>query len=139
MTSVGESAFSGCTALTTVTLNNSGTIGDYAFYDCTALTRVNIGTDLTGFWSSDYYPFKGCSKLSEVNVSSLASFLKIVGIRNLTDSNYGTAKEKTLMVNGVTHSSSSELVIPEGVTEISNDAFRQFKNVTKIKFPSTMT
>ena len=139
VTNIGSSAFSGCANVTEATLNNNGTIGDYAFKNCTALTHVNIGTGLTSFWSSNYYPFYGCSSLSEVNVADLASFLKIVSIRHLTDSNYGTAKEKTLMVNGVTHSSSSELVIPEGVTEISNDAFRYFKNVTKIKFPSTMT
>ena len=143
VTSVGESAFKGCTALTTVTLNNTGTIGVWAFYGCTALTRVNIGSGVTEFSASysgtTYYtPFSGCSKLSEVNVSSLASFLKIAGLKYL-DSSYGTAKEKTLMINGVTHSSSSELVIPEGVTEIPSVAFRYFKNVTKLRLPSTMT
>ena len=43
------------------------------------------------------------------------------------------------MVNGITHNSSDDLVIPEGVTSIPNAAFRYFKNVTKIKLPSTMT
>ena len=137
VTSVGESAFSGCTALTTVTLPSSVTsVGESAFEGCTALTRVNIGTGLT---EMSYNLFKGCSNLSEVNVSSLASFLKIANLYYLTDSYYGTAKEKTLMVNGTTHDSSNELVIPEGVTVIPNDAFRYFKNVTKIKLPSTMT
>ena len=139
MTSVGESAFSGCTALKTVTLNNSGTIGNCVFYGCTALTRVNIGTGLTEFKSASSYPFSGCSKLSEVNVSSLASFCGIAHLNYLTNSSYGTASEKTLMINGVTHDSSSELVIPEGVTSIPNYAFRYFENVTKIKLPSTMT
>ncbi len=136
VTSVESEAFRGCTALKTVTLNNSGTIGDCAFKGCTALTRVNIGTGLTGFAS---YLFSGCSSLSEVNVSNLASFCKIAGLEYLTDSYYGTAKEKTLMVNGNTHSSSSALVIPEGVTSISEYAFKYFKNVTQIKLPSTMT
>ena len=143
VTSVGNDAFTGCTALTTVTLNNTGTIGESAFKDCTALTRVNIGTGVTGFedvTSNTYrYPFLGCSKLSIVKIEDLASFLEMENLVYLTSSSYGTAKEKTLMVNGVTHDSSSELVIPEGVTKIPNVAFRYFKNVTKIKFPSTMT
>ena len=77
ITNIGSSAFSGCANVTEVTLNNSGTIGNAAFSDCTALTRVNIGTGLTGFKYASYstdYPFSGCSNLSEVNVSSLASF-----------------------------------------------------------------
>lgn len=133
---IGNYAFYGCKALTTVTLNNSGTIGDSAFSGCTALTRVNIGAGLT---EMSYNLFYGCSNLSEVNVSNLASFCKIAGLEYLTDSSYGTAKEKTLMVNGNTHSSSSALVIPEGVTSISEYAFKYFKNVTQIKLPSTMT
>jgi len=137
VTSVGSYAFSGCTALTTVTLNNSGTIGYKSFNGCTALTRVNIGTGLTGF--KKYDPFSGCSNLSVVNVADLASFRGLDYLDALTDSYYGTAKEKILMVNGITHNSSDDLVIPEGVTYIPNDAFRYFKNVTKIKLPSTMT
>ncbi len=133
---IGNYAFGGCKALTTVTLNNSGTIGNSAFDGCTALTRVNIGTGLT---EMSYFSFSGCSNLSEVNVSNLASFCKIAGLEYLTNSSYGTATEKTLMVNGNTHSSSSELVIPEGVTSIPQAAFKYFSNVTKIKLPSTMT
>ena len=147
--SIGEYAFSGCTALTTVTLNNKGSIGEYAFERCEALTRVNIGKGVTEFKSlSDSHiasaivqstPFYYSSNLSEVNVADLASFLKITNLKYLTYSYYGTAREKTLWVNDEEHDSSSELVIPEGVTEIDKYAFMYFKNVTKIKLPSTMT
>ena len=44
-----------------------------------------------------------------------------------------------MLVNGNVHSSTSELVIPEGVKNISASAVRYFKNVTKIKLPSTVT
>ncbi len=146
---IGNNAFNRCTALKTATLNITGYIDYAAFSGCTALTRVNIGTGLTELkcltnvvepYASQSYPFYGCSNLSEVNVSSLASFLKITNLSFLTN-HYcgGTAEEKTLLLNGTTHSSSSELVIPEGVTEIPTTAFRYFKNVTKIKLPSTMT
>ena len=120
VTDICDYAFKDCANVTEVTLKNTGTIGNAAFSGCTALTRVNIGTGLAGFKSASYEetyrPFYGCSKLSEVNVASLASFLKIECLSHLTSSYYsgGTAYEKTLMVNGVTHDSSSELVIQRG-------------------------
>ena len=139
ITNIGIRAFSGCTNVTEVTLNNTGSIEALAFEDCKSLTRVNIGTGHIVFSTySSSSPFDGCSKLSVVNVADFASFCKITNFNYLTDSYYGTAEEKTLMVNGVTHDPSSELVIPEGVTSISKDQFGYFKNVTKIRIPSTV-
>ncbi len=41
VTSIGRSAFSGCTSLTNVTIGNSvASIGEYAFYGCDSLTAV---------------------------------------------------------------------------------------------------
>ena len=148
ITNIGSSAFSGCTNVTEVTLNNTGTIGANAFSSCTALTRLNIGSGVTNLSSkftsgsinySDGYPFNNCSKLATINISDFKSFNAITNLDYLTSSSYGTAEEKTLMVNGTTHPSTSELVIPEGMTEIKNAAIRYFKNVTKIKIPSTVT
>jgi hypothetical protein len=85
------------------------------------------------------YPFQGCSKLATINVTDLKSFCAISNLEYLTNSSYGTATTKnSLMINGSVHSSTSELVIPEGVTSISQYAFRYFPNVTKIKLPESM-
>ena len=137
ITNIGTDAFSGCSNVTEVTLNNNGTIGNFAFSDCTSLTRVNIGTGVTGLSSS--YPFVRCANLSTINISDFVSFNAIENLKYLTDSEYGTAEEKTLMINGTTHPSTDELVVPEGVTVIKNEAIRYFKNVTKINIPSTVT
>ena len=114
--------------------------------------RVNIGGGVSDFdyscyqqkpggygWTDvDAFPFEGCSKLATINVTDLASFCPVSNLKYLTDSEYGTASVKTLMVNGTTHSSTSELVIPEGVDSISEAAFRYFSNVTRIKLPSSL-
>ena len=147
---VYHDTFTGCTALTTVTLNNVQTdnpgiiyIDDEAFMTCTGLTRVNIGGKGNvsfGFQGdTGVRPFKGCSKLSVVNIEDLLSFLNTsAGMLLLSDGKYGTAEEKTLMIKGSTFSSTSELVIPEKVYASHGRFFRSFKNVTKIKLPSTI-
>ena len=89
--------------------------------------------------SGSAYPFSGCSKLTTINVTDLAKYCSIEGLNYLTDSHYGTAESKTLMVNGVALSSTSELDIPEGVTTIEGCAFYSFTNLTKVKIPSTVT
>ena len=43
MTSIGYSAFGGCTSLTSVVIPDSvASIGDRAFYNCSVLTSVTI-------------------------------------------------------------------------------------------------
>ena len=141
---ISYGAFNNCTSLKTVTLNNSGTIEGFVFSGCTALTRVNIGTGALVF-KGVYYnetvgfhtPFEGCSNLEYINIEDFASFNNIKGLYYLMDDSYGTKAVKSLLVKGVEHSSTSTLVIPEGITNIIVD-FKYFKNVTRVKIPSTV-
>ena len=87
MTSIGGSAFSGCSGLTSVTIPNSVTsIGQYAFQYCSGLTSVTIPNSVTsigdrafdycsgltsvtignGVTSIGAYAFSGCSSLTSV-------------------------------------------------------------------------
>ena len=53
---IGESAFDGCTELTSVTIPNSVTsIGDNAFRDCSSLTNATIGNGVTNIGSGAFY------------------------------------------------------------------------------------
>ena len=68
VTSIGDYAFSRCSALTQVTLPNSvESIGSQAFYDCSALTQVTIPNSVTsiGNWA-----FWNCSALTQVIIGS---------------------------------------------------------------------
>ena len=54
--SIGESAFSNCSGLTSVTIPNSVTsIGDLAFFYCSGLTSVTIPNSVTSIGRSAFY------------------------------------------------------------------------------------
>ena len=76
ITSIGSSAFFGCTALREVRGARSLTkIGNYAFYGCTSLTTVPIPE---GIRSLGDFCFNGCAGL---NVTALPSSLTHIGNR----------------------------------------------------------
>ena len=61
---IGESAFSGCSSLTSITISESATsIGEHAFWGCTRLTSVTIPESVT---SISYGAFDCCSSLTSV-------------------------------------------------------------------------
>ena len=70
VTSIGDSAFSDCFQLTSVTIPSSVTaIGDSAFYRCSSLTSVTIPGSVTGIGDS---AFAGCSGLTNATMGGNA-------------------------------------------------------------------
>ena len=66
LTSIGDSAFSLCGSLTTITLPDSLTsIGDNAFYGCDSLTSIALPDGLTSIGDN---AFLGCSSLTSVTL-----------------------------------------------------------------------
>ena len=66
VTSIGGSAFSRCSGLTSITIPNSVTsIGDWAFSYCSGLTSIEIPNSVTSIGSSAFY---GCSGLTSIEI-----------------------------------------------------------------------
>ena len=69
VTTIGSSAFSGCSSLTSVTIGNSVTeIGGYAFSGCSSLTSLTIPNSVTDIGSS---AFSGCKNVKQITVEAV--------------------------------------------------------------------
>jgi hypothetical protein len=76
VTSIGNSAFAGCTTLTNITIPSSVTnIGDNAFFGCTRLSSITIPNGVTSIGDN---AFQWCDSLTSItvpgSVSSIGGF-----------------------------------------------------------------
>ena len=129
VTSIGEDAFSYCHGLTSVTIPNGVmSIGKGAFYSCHGLTSVTISDSLVNIGDN---PFSFCNNLTETRIiiSDLARWAT-----NSINSNLGGTRR--LFIGDV---EISEAVIPDGVTTIANDAFRDCSGLISITIPNSVT
>lgn len=112
VTSIGNSAFNGCSGLTSISLPNSVTkIENYAFEDCTSLESVSLPNSLKEIGE---YAFQSCHNLKSITIP--ASVEKIGhGAFSLC-------------------SSLTSIEIPSSITLISSYLFRFCLNLKHITF-----
>ena len=153
VTSIGQHAFSFCTALTKVTIPNSvTTIVHHAFQNCEALTEIIFGNGLTTIEQTAFYY---CSSLQQVTIPASVTSIGYSVFGNchaLTQINVESDNTSYCSENGVLFSHDktrlvqypagkpeTSYIIPEGVATITNGAFESCKKLMTVSIPSSMT
>ena len=122
---IGENAFDGCTALTTLSLpENVVSIGENAFRNCTGLTSVTIPNSVTSIGDG---AFSGCTGLTSVvipdSVTSIGAraFYNCTGLTSVTIGTSVTSigSNAFYYCTGLT-----SVTIPDSVASIGSYAFR---------------
>ena len=112
VTSIGSSAFRGCSGLTSVTIPSSVTsIGNEAFTHCSSLTSVTI---LEGVTSIGDQVFEGCSSLTSVTIPE--------GVTSIGFAAFGDC------------SSLTSVMISSSVTNIGGYVFSGCSGLTSVTF-----
>ena len=123
-------AFYGCSGLTKITIPNGVTsIGNYAFSAC-RLTSVVFGNSVKSIGEDAFF---GCSGIKEVHINDLSAWCNIDFSNNYANP-LCYAKNLYLDDELIT-----ELVIPEGVKEIKEYAFRECTALTSLVIPNSVT
>ena len=120
-------SFSGCSFVSVKIPEGVTSIGDCAFYDC-SMGSIDIPSSLTriGGWA-----FEGrLGGVSSVHISDLTAWCNI--IFNSNPLHYAGH----LFMNGV---EIKDLIIPNTVTSISDEAFSDCTGLTSVSIPSSVT
>lgn len=152
VTYIGESAFAGCTSLTTVTIgttqapSNLNSINESTFAGCTSLTSITLPASLQ---SIGIKAFENCSKLTSItipaNVTTIgeSAFAGCTLLATVTISNTVPTALSQLQTIGVKAFENCKalrsIILPSGVTVINNSTFAGCTLLSSIKILGNVT
>ncbi len=139
VTDIGDSAFDGCTGLTSVTIPSGATgIGGYAFCGCIGLTGVTLPDSVTDIGMG---AFEGCTGLESIKLSDKVTvigegaFRDCTGMKSITIPN-GVSSISAYMFYGC--NSLTSITISDNVTVIETRAFEGCTELTSVTLPGIL-
>ncbi len=142
VTSIMDGAFSGCSALTAVTVPETLTeIGPLAFEDCTGVKILNYMAENAGF-KGYYSPFDGMTGVEKLVIGEK--------VRSIPDNTfyscYFTLSELTIPGNVKSIGSNAfrkagsfkEIRLCEGIKEIGDNAFGTIRGLESVSVPGSL-
>ena len=140
VTSIGSSAFSGCSGLSSVTIPDSVTsIGSSAFSGCSSLSSVTIPDSVTSIGSS---AFSGCSSLNSVTIPDSVTSIGDSAFKDCSSLNSVTIPDSVTSIGSSAFSGCSSLnsvTIPNSVTSIGSSAFSGCSSLSSVTIPNSVT
>ncbi len=139
VTSIGTSAFNGCSSLIGISIPDSVTsIESFAFENCSSLTEMVIPNGVTTIWGI----FSGCSSLTKVTIPdsmktiSYDAFNGCSSLKEITIPNSVTSIDRNAFSDCT---ALSKIILPDSVTSIGTAAFSGCSSLKEITLPSGMT
>ena len=147
---INWAAFFGCSGLTSVSISNGvTTIDGYAFYNCIELASVTIPNSVT---SIGEYAFSGCSGLISITIGNsltrigMEAFVGCSGLTSIKVDEDNTTYDSRNSCNAIIVTRTNNLilgcqntVIPNSVTSIGFEAFRDCSGLISIGIPEGVT
>ena len=152
VTTIGNSAFSGCSSLTSVTIPYSVTIiGNYAFNCCSRLTSVTIPNSVTTIRN---FAFNGCSSLTSITIPNSVTTIgkgAFGDCHRLTSIDVASGnlmysskdgvlfdKNKSTLIQYPQDNQRTEYTIPNSVTTIEESAIFGCISLTSVTIPNSV-
>ncbi|KTD42255.1 leucine-rich repeat domain-containing protein [Legionella parisiensis] len=133
ITSIGDHAFMGCTALRSIILHKGITkIGNYAFKGCTELHSITLHEGITEI---SVGVFEGCTELHSIALRegmTQIGFMAFWGCTSLQSITLPEGITKIGFMAFYDCTSLQSITLPEGITEIGADAFENCTSLDAI-------